>query len=213
MQTRRTAYQDQMVLTSHQFKIPAAVGKKRDNKSENVEYGNTRLMLIVNNWGFVQDTQHEPKVRQCVLSDFQVQLKLTSSAFRNPQNPDTEFPFDKQAANFPYDSFVQVMRSKLTRDFIADVRSMYEETEGKFVNNEPDDDEDTVAAAGVPAKKPRKIINRINDEDENDGGIDTAEESTEETGPSTQIVEIVHQRKRTAKKWAPIYQMSTMVVF
>ena len=212
MQTRRTAYQDQMVLTSHQFKIPAAVGKKRDNKSENVEYGNTRLMLIVNNWGFVRDTQHEPKVRQCVLSDFQVQLKLTSLAFRNPQNPDTEFPFDKQAANFPYDSFVQVMRSKLTRDFIADVRSMYEETEGKFINDEPDDD-DAEEATAVPAKKPRKIINRINDEDENDGGIDTAEESTEETGPSTQIVEIVHQRKRTAKKWAPIYQMSTMVVF
>lgn len=115
----------------------------RKSEASKVETGLSQVVLIVNNWGFVRDKQNEAKVRPCELSDFQVQLKLASTAFRKPENSDSEFPFDRQAANFPYDSFCQVMRSKLTQSFVSEVRRMYEETEGKF----PDEEEEPSTAA------------------------------------------------------------------
>jgi hypothetical protein len=103
-----------MVLTSHNFAVKAENGdyKRKGRGSDETVTGKatsglSQLVLIVNNWGFVRDTQHDSKVRPCTVSDFQVQLKLSSLAFRNALNPDCQYPFDKQAANFPYDSFEQ----------------------------------------------------------------------------------------------------------
>ena len=148
MQNRRTPCQDQMVLTNHNFvvkKLSESGGEaKKRRAGEEPQYTNTiglsQLLLIVNNWQFVRDTQHDSRVRACTLSDFQVQLKLSSSAFRSQTNPDTEFPFDKQSANFPYDSFVQLMKSNPLKAFEAEVRELYEETQGP-VNSDPDTDE------------------------------------------------------------------------
>lgn len=176
LQNRRTHYQDQMVLTSHNFAAKAETGdyKKRGRGSEDTASGKatsglSQLVLIVNNWGFVRDTQHDSKVRPCTVSDFQVQLKLSSSAFRNALNPDCQYPFDKQAANFPYDSFEQILKSNLTKSFVAEVKGLYEDTEGPIASDndnsdteldEPDlagkvvqsDDEEDRALAAVLSK-------------------------------------------------------------
>ena len=136
-----------MVLTNHNFVMKklteSGETKKRRAGEEplfNSVIGLSQLLLIVNNWLFVRDTQHDSRVRACTPSDFQVQLKLSSSAFRSPTNPDTEFPFDKQSANFPYDSFVQLMKSSQLKKFEAEVREFYEEIHGP-VDSDTDTDE------------------------------------------------------------------------
>ena len=130
LQNRRTHYQDLMVLASHNYSIGKVGEDRGKRKNSSVQQmGLSQLVLIVNNWSFVRDNQHSSNVRQCQLSDFQVQLKISSSAFKNRSNPSVDFHFDKNAANFPYDSFVQVMRSGLTKSYIRDVRQMYEESE------------------------------------------------------------------------------------
>ena len=144
LQNRRTHYQDQMVLTNHQYQGRPSLEfgdlkKRRGDLASPQKYcpGLSQLVLIVNNWGFVRDTQHDSKVRPCNVSDFQVQLKLSSTTFKTQSNPDSEFPFDKQAANFPFDSFEQLMRSSITKTFAAEVKALYEETEGP-ISNEPE---------------------------------------------------------------------------
>ena len=119
-----------MVLASHNYSVGKVGEDRGKRKNSSVQQmGLSQLVLIVNNWSFVRDNQHSSNVRECQLSDFQVQLKISSSAFKNRSNPSIDFHFDKNAANFPYDSFVQVMRSGLTKSYIRDVREMYEESE------------------------------------------------------------------------------------
>jgi hypothetical protein len=137
-----------MVLTSHNFAATAENGdyKRKGRGSDKTDTGKTtsglsQLVLIVNNWGFVRDTQHDSKVRPYTVSDFQVQLKLSSSAFRNAPNPDCQYPFDKQAANFPYDSFEQILKSNLTKSFISEVKGLYEDTEGAIASDDESDTE------------------------------------------------------------------------
>ena len=134
-----------MVLTQHAFKISkddvvvgGGGGGKRGKKRERDEdvTGHSNLMLIVNNWGFVRDTQEKAKVRQCELSNFQVQLKLSSTAFRNAQNPDTTHPYDRHSANFNFDSFVFLMNSESFRTWMREVKRLYEEQEGPMNLNE-----------------------------------------------------------------------------
>ena len=172
-----------MVLTTHKYKIKKEESgnsnKRSAKKNEGPEaYGITNLVLIVNNWGFVRDTQHDVKVRECQLQDFQVQLKLSSTAFRNSQNPDCEFPYDRQAANFPYESFCQLMRSPLTKSFVEDVRRLYEETEGPFPGEEDEEnrpgegedenDDDNEDGPAIGAKRSR--VARLSEVDEEGEG-------------------------------------------
>ena len=99
-------------------------------------------MLIVNNWGFVREVQHKADVRLCTPSDFQVQLKLSSTAFRSSANPDCEFPFDKQAANFPYESFLQLHQSSGLKRFIRELRETYEDVEGVSLEGDEEEEEE-----------------------------------------------------------------------
>ena len=157
-----------MVLASHNYEIgnPSSEDSNKKRKGSSVKQtGLSQLVLIVNNWNFVRDHQHHSKVRECQLSDFQVQLKISSSAFKNRQSPSIDFHFDKNAANFPYDSFVQIMRSGLTKSFIADVRQMYEETEPPItveeelpapIAVEKPTDCVLIPSAHVPLKKKKK---------------------------------------------------------
>ena len=150
MQKTRTHYQDQLKLTSHVYPIKKASeesgsngrGRKNKNSGGNHEakMGMTNLLLIINNWNYVRDTQNQPNVKKCTPSDFQVQLKISSTAFRNASNPDCEFPFDKQAANFPYDSFLQLHQSRGVKKFIQEVKETYLAVEGKFPGTEEEDD-------------------------------------------------------------------------
>ena len=125
-----------MRLTSHVFPLKksgdegSSNGRNRKNSSKSEALGITNLLLIINNWNFVRDNQNDSKVKKCSPADFQVQLKLSSTAFRNVTNPDCEFPFDKQAANFPYDSFLQLYKSNELRKFIREVRETYLAFEG-----------------------------------------------------------------------------------
>ena len=186
LQNRRTHYQDQMVLTNHNFtsaKLSNGGGeypKRRAAAADQSVSGLTQLVLIINNWGFVRDTQHDSKVRPCTLSDFQVQLKLSSSAFRSASNPDCEFPFDKQAANFPYDSFEQVLKSSLTKNFVKEVKQLYEETESPVY-------EETSSSG--------------DEEDEARGAVKGRGEEEEEEEEEREFVPSIHKiAKRGAKK-------------
>ena len=147
-----------MVITSHKFEgikpADSSKGGKRSNNRDEPKVGLTNLVLIVNNWQFVRDVQKDAKCRGCTVSDFQVQLKLSSLAFRNASNPDCSFPFDKHAANFPFDSFVSVMTSPIVSKYVKDVKEMYIETEGPF-----DDDDDD------------ESVDNNNDNDDNDGEL------------------------------------------
>ena len=135
LQKTRTHYQDQLRLTSHVYPIVRKnleeEGKKNKRGKPAAESsGMTNLLLIINNWNFVRDTQLQAMVKKCTPADFQVQLKLTSTAFRNASNPDCEFPFDKQAANFPYESFLQLHQSSGLKRFVRELRETYEDVEG-----------------------------------------------------------------------------------
>ena len=176
-----------MVLTNHNFTTakPSNGGgeypKRRAAAADQSVSGLTQLVLIINNWGFVRDTQHDSKVRPCTLSDFQVQLKLSSSAFRSASNPDCEFPFDKQAANFPYDSFEQVLKSSLTKNFVKEVKQLYEETESPVY-------EETGSSSG-------------DEEDEARGAVKGRVEEEEEEEEEREFVPSIHKiAKRGAKK-------------
>ena len=175
-----------MVLTSHTYKESKKEDySKRKNKREGDTFGLTNLLLIVNNWGFVRDNQHTANVRECTPADFQIQLKLSSSAFKNPSNPDAEFAFDKQSANFPYESFLQLMKNSGLQKFLQEIKELYEKTEGPldlelgFVEAEPqkqrngannkedddnDDDEEPVVTIRGIGKKRAQILEDEEDE-------------------------------------------------
>ena len=147
LQKTRTHYQDQLRLTSHVYPIVRKnleeEGKKNKRGKPAAESsGMTNLLLIINNWSFVRDTQLQAMVKKCTPADFQVQLKLTSTAFRNASNPDCEFPFDKQAANFPYESFLQLHQSSGLKRFIRELKETYEDVEGISLEGDEEQEEE-----------------------------------------------------------------------
>ena len=147
LQKTRTHYQDQLRLTSHVYPIVRKnleeEGKKNKRGKPAAESsGMTNLLLIINNWNFVRDTQLQAMVKKCTPADFQVQLKLTSTAFRNASNPDCEFPFDKQAANFPYESFLQLHQSSGLKRFIRELKETYEDVEGISLEGDEEQEEE-----------------------------------------------------------------------
>ena len=166
-----------MVLTSHNFEVQQQqqqvlkTSRKRASsssekaKTDNAERGLSNLVLIVNNWGFVREVQHKADVRLCTPSDFQVQLKLSSTAFRSSANPDCEFPFDKQAANFPFDSFVQLHESPSIKKFIGEVRAQYEALEGPFPDEADEEDEEEIGHRRLKID-PRRISDADEEEEE-----------------------------------------------
>lgn len=217
LQKTRTHYQDQMRLTSHVYPIKKSSeesgsnGRGRKNKSSGSSnestMGMTNLLLIINNWNYVRDTQNQPNVKKCTPSDFQVQLKLSSTAFRTAANPDCEFPFDKQAANFPYDSFLQLHQTRGVKKFIQEVKETYLAVEGKFPGAEEEDDEDEeeddlfhaeeslnveeddAEVSRILAKKPPRRPNssplRVIQEDRDDSGLDSESREALESGNVT----------------------------
>jgi len=147
LQKTRTHYQDQLRLTSHVYPIVRKnleeEGKKNKRGKPAAESsGMTNLLLIINNWNFVRDTQLQAMVKKCTPADFQVQLKLTSTAFRNASNPDCEFPFDKQAANFPYESFLQLHQSSGLKRFVRELKETYEDVEGISLEGDEEQEEE-----------------------------------------------------------------------
>ena len=189
-----------MVITSHKFEgikpadSSSKGGKRNHNNRDEPKVGLTNLVLIVNNWQFVRDVQKEAKCRGCTVSDFQVQLKLSSTAFRNAANPDCAFPFDKHAANFPFESFVSVMTSPIVNKYVKDVKEMYIETEGPFDDDDDDDDNDNESVdinVMIVRNAKRRHGNKAVLEDEDDvpegGGGGGGEEEDEDNMPLTQV--------------------------
>jgi hypothetical protein len=157
LQKTRTHYQDQLRLTSHVYPIVRKnleeEGKKNKRGKPAAESsGMTNLLLIINNWNFVRDTQLQAMVKKCTPADFQVQLKLTSTAFRNASNPDCEFPFDKQAANFPYESFLQLHQSSGLKRFIRELKETYEDVEGISLEGDEEEEGEEAEEEEVVAK-------------------------------------------------------------
>ena len=154
LQKTRTHYQDQLRLTSHVYPIVRKNAEEEGKKNKRGKpvaesSGMTNLLLIINNWNFVRDTQLQAMVKKCTPADFQVQLKLTSTAFRNASNPDCEFPFDKQAANFPYESFLQLHQSSGLKRFVRELKETYEDVEGISLEGDEEEEEEE---EGVVAK-------------------------------------------------------------
>ena len=184
-----------MVITSHKFEgikpADSSKGGKRSNNRDEPKVGLTNLVLIVNNWQFVRDVQKDAKCRGCTVSDFQVQLKLSSTAFRNAANPDCAFPFDKHAANFPFESFVSVMTSPIVNKYVKDVKEMYIETEGPFDDDDDDDDDNESVDIDVTivrnAKRRRGNKAVLEDEDDVPEGGGGGEEEDEDNMPLTQV--------------------------
>lgn len=171
LQSTRSHYQDQMVLTSHNFPVRkaalnnrrgAAGGSKTAETSEAL--GLTNLLLIVNNWSFVRDTQHLAAAKTCKPGDFQVQLKLASTAFRTALNPDCEFAFDKQSANFPLESFEELLASPGLARFMREIKTLCREEEGLILEDDSEyesdstelEDEEPAVADREESKKRRK---------------------------------------------------------
>ena len=157
LQKTRTHYQDQLRLTSHVYPIVRKnleeEGKKNKRGKPAAESsGMTNLLLIINNWNFVRDTQLQAMVKKCTPADFQVQLKLTSTAFRNASNPDCEFPFDKQAANFPYESFLQLHQSSGLKRFVRELKETYEDVEGISLEGDEEEEGEEAEEEEVVAK-------------------------------------------------------------
>ena len=189
MASRRAPYQDQLRLTSYEFPVEKKDDKNRKKKDE---FGNTSLLLIVNNWHFVNDTQDVRDVRLCELSDFQVQLKLTSTAFRSAKNPDAEFAFDKQAANFPYDCFLQILKNRNISSFIAEVKKLYEETEDAICDDEEvEHDEEDNQVIGY--KKRNRSLPLEGD------GVEEEEEEEAAAASTTATTATFSKAKRTKK--------------
>ena len=136
MQDSRTHFQDEMVLTNHRFdlKKKETYGKKSRKTQE--KKGLSQLVLIVNNWAFVRDNQDKADVENCALKDFQVQLKLSSSAFRGPNNSDKIYAFDRNGASFPLYGFMQLLKSATVQKFVANVKQLFEKFEGPFPEEE-----------------------------------------------------------------------------
>lgn len=155
-----------MVLTNHQYQGKPSLDFGDSRKRRAVNSGDlaglSQLVLIVNNWGFVRDTQHDSKVRPCKVSDFQVQLKLSSTTFKTQTNPDSEFPYDKQAANFPFDSFEQLMRSSITKTFAAEVKALYEETEGPISSESELDTDQEVEEEEEDGEEEKSLASILN---------------------------------------------------
>ena len=122
--------------------------------------------------------------------DFQVQLKLSSSAFRNASNPDCAFPFDKHAANFPFDSFVSVMTLPIVNKYVKDVKEMYIETEGPFDDDDDNNDNDNESVdidVTIVRNAKRRRGNKAVLEDEDTVPEEGGEEEDEDNMPLTQV--------------------------
>ena len=171
LQKTRTHYQDQLRLTSHVYPIVRKnleeEGKKNKRGKPAAESsGMTNLLLIINNWNFVRDTQLQAMVKKCTPADFQVQLKLTSTAFRNASNPDCEFPFDKQAANFPYESFLQLHQSSGLKRFIRELKETYEDVEGISLEGDEEEEEEEEGEEVAKLLSKRNTLSELESEAE-----------------------------------------------
>ena len=171
LQKTRTHYQDQLRLTSHVYPIVRKnleeEGKKNKRGKPAAESsGMTNLLLIINNWNFVRDTQLQAMVKKCTPADFQVQLKLTSTAFRNASNPDCEFPFDKQAANFPYESFLQLHQSSGLKRFVRELKETYEDVEGISLEGDEEQEEEEEGEEVAKLLSKRNTLSELESEAE-----------------------------------------------
>ena len=171
LQKTRTHYQDQLRLTSHVYPIVRKnleeEGKKNKRGKPVAESsGMTNLLLIINNWNFVRDTQLQAMVKKCTPADFQVQLKLTSTAFRNASNPDCEFPFDKQAANFPYESFLQLHQSSGLKRFVRELKETYEDVEGISLEGDEEEEEEEEGEEVAKLLSKRNTLSELESEAE-----------------------------------------------
>ena len=171
LQKTRTHYQDQLRLTSHVYPIVRKnleeEGKKNKRGKPAAESsGMTNLLLIINNWNFVRDTQLQAMVKKCTPADFQVQLKLTSTAFRNASNPDCEFPFDKQAANFPYESFLQLHQSSGLKRFVRELKETYEDVEGISLEGDEEEEEEEEGEEVAKLLSKRNTLSELESEAE-----------------------------------------------
>ena len=89
---------------------------------------------------------------------------MASTAFKIPANPDAEFAFDKQSANFPYKSFLQLMRNAGLKKFLHKIKELHEKTEGPL-DLESDDKDDT-AEHKKSAENGEQLFDESTDDEE-----------------------------------------------
>ena len=86
-------------------------------------------MLIVGNWRYCQDQNKSPlNIRTCQPDDFSIRLKLASTTFRNPSNPDKVYYFDKNGIQIPFGAFTHLLSKDNTafQAFLGEIRHEFQ---------------------------------------------------------------------------------------
>lgn len=102
----------------------------RRKKTEIAEV-ESKLILCVNNWAFVEGLAKEAKFTPCQSKDVSVSLKLSSPLFKSETGEIgtdwSGYDFDRHGAAMPYSTFLGLLRSgDFTKAFLGDVKEKYE---------------------------------------------------------------------------------------
>lgn len=91
-------------------------------------------VLIVNNWRFVKDLDPDLRAPTCQLKDWNIEIKISSTTFKNPQsqrepyrsNDNTPLWFDKNGVVMSYPAFMGLLKHAQFRDYVAEVALSYQ---------------------------------------------------------------------------------------
>ena len=164
----------------------AASRKRKKTEIVDVE---SKLILCVNNWAFVDGLSKTPKFVSCQAKDVSVSLKLSSPLFKSETGDVgadwSGYDFDRHGAAMPYSAFLSLMRSG---DF---VNKYLRELKSKYEND---------VKASEPSSSEDALMRDQNDDDNDDDAASTATEGNQSTATSTkQSVSAVRQNRQTRK--------------
>ena len=166
----------------------AASRKRKKTEIVDVE---SKLILCVNNWAFVDGLSKTPKFVSCQAKDVSVSLKLSSPLFKSETGDVgadwSGYDFDRHGAAMPYSAFLSLMRSgDFVNKYLREVKSKYEN--------------DVKASESSSSDDVLMRDQNDDDDDDNDDAAPAATEGAQSTAPSTkQTVSAVRQNRQTRK--------------
>lgn len=134
-----------------------ASSSRKRKKTEIVDV-ESKLILCVNNWAFVEGLSKTQKFVSCQAKDVSVSLKLSSPLFKSETGDVgadwSGYDFDRHGAAMPYSAFLSLMRSSdFVNKYLRDVKSKYENDvkaseplSDDVLMHDQDDDDNTSAA-------------------------------------------------------------------
>jgi len=151
----RSSFQEYIPIASHQKLI--GNGGDRKTKSSMIvgdKTLDTELLLVLSNWRFLRDIEHQRALAICRTEDCTVGLKFTSSAFKwkesaaasavgdeggETTNQSSQYPFDRNGVTFPYQTFIALLSDHaVTNVFMQNVKRRYEDETGETIDSTND---------------------------------------------------------------------------